>query len=82
MPSHLPFRTLGVALVLAPTAALGQAPTPSRAAIVARLDSIAESGVKAGRVVGLTVAVLQGEDTLLVKGYGMADLELNVPTEA
>ncbi len=82
MPAHFPSLTLTVALVLAPTAALAQAATPSRAAIVARLDSIAESGVKAGRVVGLTVAVLQGNDTLLLKGYGRADVELNVPTPA
>ncbi|MBI4885825.1 MAG: beta-lactamase family protein [Acidobacteria bacterium] len=82
MPSRLPFRTLAVAIAFAPTAALAQAPTPSRATIVARLDSIAESGVKAGRVVGLTVAVLQGDDTLLLKGYGKADVELNVPTPA
>lgn len=82
MSSHPLLRTLAVALVLAPTAALAQAPTASRAAIVAGLDSIAESGVKAGRVVGLTVAVLQGNDTLLLKGYGKADVELNVPTPA
>ena len=61
---------------------LAAAQVPSRAAIVARLDSIAESGVKAGRAVGLSVAVIQGNDTLLLKAYGKADVELNVPTPA
>jgi CubicO group peptidase (beta-lactamase class C family) len=69
---------LAAALVLAPVT--GQAQVSARAAVVARLDSIAESAVKAGRVVGLSVAVVHGLDTLLLTGYGQADVELNVPT--
>lgn len=78
MPHLSRLQTFVAALVLAP--ALAQAQAPSRAAIVARLDSIAESGVKEGRVVGLSVAVIQGNDTLLLKGYGKADVEFSVPT--
>ncbi len=33
-------------------------------------------------MVGLSVAVINGNDTLLLKGYGKADVELNVPTPA
>jgi D-alanyl-D-alanine carboxypeptidase len=47
----------------------------SRAAIIARLDSIAQAPVKSGAVAGIAVAVVQGHDTLLMKGYGYADLE-------
>lgn len=74
------FRRLAAAaaLVLMPAAAPAQA--PSRAVLVARLDSIAEAAVRNGRVVGLSVAVVRGTDTLLLKGYGKADVEHNVPT--
>ena len=48
---------------------------PSRAALIARLDSIAGAPVKAGAVAGMTVAVVKGRDTLLMKGYGFADVE-------
>jgi CubicO group peptidase (beta-lactamase class C family) len=74
-------RPLAAALLLL-TPGMARAQAPSRAALIARLDSIAESGLKEGRVVGLSVAVIQGNDTLLLKGYGKADVELNVPTPA
>jgi CubicO group peptidase (beta-lactamase class C family) len=51
----------------------------SRAQQVERLDSIAASPVREGRVAGLAVAVVRGNDTLLLKGYGQADLEWDVP---
>lgn len=51
----------------------------SRAEQVAIMDSIAESPVLEGRVAGLAVAVIRGPDTLLMKGYGMADLEWQIP---
>jgi CubicO group peptidase (beta-lactamase class C family) len=50
--------------------------------LVQRLDSMAGSGVVEGRAVGLAVAVVKGNDTLLMKGYGLADLEAKVPTPA
>lgn len=43
------------------------------------LDSIASAGVLANRTVGLVAAVVRGNDTLLLKGYGKADLEWEVP---
>lgn len=51
-----------------------------RAALVARLDSLAGAPVHEGRAVGISVAVVQGGDTLLLRSYGMADVELDVPT--
>jgi CubicO group peptidase (beta-lactamase class C family) len=51
----------------------------SRDVIVQKIDSIANSPIPEGRAVGLGVAVVKGSDTLLLKGYGKADLEWNVP---
>jgi CubicO group peptidase (beta-lactamase class C family) len=43
------------------------------------MDSIAESPLVEGRVAGLAVIVVQAGDTVLMKAYGEADLEWNVP---
>jgi CubicO group peptidase (beta-lactamase class C family) len=51
----------------------------SRAESIRVMDSIAKSPVVEGRVAGLAVAVVRGADTLLLKGYGKADLEWDVP---
>jgi CubicO group peptidase (beta-lactamase class C family) len=47
-----------------------------------RLDSIAGSGVLANRAVGTVAAVVKGNDTLLMKGYGKANVEWDVPMPA
>src|SRR5688500_6144868 len=62
------------------TAALAQA--PERAALTARLDSIAREGQSRWRLVGISVAVLRGRYTLLDRGYGHADLSLRAPATA
>lgn len=62
--------------LLFPAWAAAQTP---RATIVARVDSIAASGVFENRAAGLVTAVVQGSDTLLFKGYGKANLEWDVP---
>jgi len=49
---------------------------------VKKLDSLAGSPVIEGRAVGIGVAVVKGNDTLLLKGYGKADVEWNVPMPA
>ncbi len=53
-----------------------------RDALVSQLDSIANSPVVEGRAVGIGVAVVKGGDTLLLKGYGKADVEWNVAMPA
>ena len=66
-------------LAAAAIAATGlSAQVPSRPALIARIDSIAGAPVKAGTVAGMAVAVVKGHDTLLFKGYGLADLENQV----
>jgi CubicO group peptidase (beta-lactamase class C family) len=48
--------------------------------MIARLDSLAGAPVHEGRAVGIAVAVVKGADTLLMRGYGKANIELNVKT--
>jgi len=57
-----------------------QAQTRDRARVAAAVDSLAADALKGGQAAGLTVAVVRGRDTLVLKGYGKADLELDVPT--
>ena len=47
--------------------------------VAQKLDSIAESGIIEKRAVGIAAAVVKGNDTLLLKSYGKADVEWNVP---
>lgn len=44
-----------------------------------RLDSLASAYIDEGAIAGFSVAVFQGSDTLLLKGYGKADVGLDVP---
>jgi len=43
------------------------------------LDSIAGAAVRQNRAVGMVVAAVKGNDTLLMKAYGKADAEWDVP---
>jgi D-alanyl-D-alanine carboxypeptidase len=43
------------------------------------IDSLAAAVVERGEVVGLTVAVLRGGETVRARGYGIADLEHRAP---
>ena len=64
---------LAAAATAQPPAAVAGAPT--RAALVARLDSIATDFLKASPAPGMTIAVVSKGDTLLLKGYGERDRE-------
>ena len=48
--------------------------------MVARIDSIVNRPIAAGKMAGASVAVVKGQDTILIKGYGKADLEFDVAT--
>ncbi|HLL81651.1 MAG TPA: serine hydrolase domain-containing protein, partial [Longimicrobium sp.] len=69
--------SLGAAALLA-VAAPAAGAQPGRPLDV-RLDSVAASGVVENRAVGIVAAVVRGNDTLLYKGYGKADVEWDVP---
>lgn len=60
----------------------GGAPNAKPSAVVATIDSIMNAKLATGRLAGGSVAVMKGSDTILIKGYGKADLELDVPTPA
>src|SRR4051812_1927716 len=54
-------------------------PASTRAALVKRLDSIVRDALQGEPLAGVSVAVLRGQDTLLLRGYGYADLGLKAP---
>jgi CubicO group peptidase (beta-lactamase class C family) len=56
-----------------------RAPMSPRTALIAFIDSVAMAPIVAGQVSGIGIAVVRGNDTLIVKGYGKANLELDVP---
>ncbi len=58
------------------------APRPSdasRQAMVARIDSIVNAPIAAGKAAGAALAIVRGNDTIAFKGYGKADLEWDLP---
>ena len=53
-----------------------------RARRIALIDSVARAAIESGRVAGLTIGVVIGKDTLALRAYGYADVELDVATPA
>ena len=74
-PSLVRLSLLGVTL-----ASLANAQRANKAATQAAIDSVVASFLKDGRAAGMSVGIVRGNDTLVLKGYGKADLELDVPT--
>lgn len=66
-----------VVVALAPAV---HAQRANRAATIAAIDSLVAASLKDGRAAGMSVGVVRGNDTLVLKAYGKADLELDVPT--
>jgi CubicO group peptidase (beta-lactamase class C family) len=61
-------------VVLVPCSAAGQSN------LAAAIDAIVEAPIKANRVAGASVAVVRGNETIVERSYGFADLQLDVPT--
>ena len=74
MPRFRVICAAAICLILAYVNVYGQS------SITARIDAIVEAPIKAGKVAGASVAVVKGNETIVQKGYGFADLELDVPT--
>src|SRR5690349_14026020 len=55
---------------------------PSRAALVARIDSLANAFIADTHTPAVSVAVLRGSDTIVMKGYGEASVEAHRPATA
>ncbi|MBI2537853.1 MAG: beta-lactamase family protein [Gemmatimonadetes bacterium] len=75
-----PARPALLALFLSAAVTSLPAQQRDRATLIAAIDSLADAPIKAGRAAGMSVAVVQGADTIRLRGYGSADLELEVPT--
>lgn len=67
-------RAIVLLAITAPATGAQSEPT-----LVERLDAIAGRGVQEEHAVGIVAAVVQGEETLLFKAYGKADVEWDVP---
>lgn len=66
-----------VALLL-PSVAIGQAaarPNLTRAALVSRIDSLVEDHLAHAPAASAAVAVVRGGDTIVMRGYGLADIQ-------
>lgn len=62
--------------VIAPSALSAQGALPQDQ--IDAIDALAAEPVSEGRVAGLSIAVVRGADTLIMRAYGSADLELDV----
>jgi CubicO group peptidase (beta-lactamase class C family) len=67
-------------LLLSAGATIARAQIADRPRLVAALDSAARAHADLPNIAGVSVAVVRGADTLLMRGYGEADLEWHVPT--
>jgi CubicO group peptidase (beta-lactamase class C family) len=67
-----------VVCLLALSQSLAAAP-PSYEQIIAKTDSLVSDALKQPGAVGFSVAIARGDDVILGKGYGLAELEHKVP---
>jgi CubicO group peptidase (beta-lactamase class C family) len=81
MPLKIRLRPTVLALALTALAVADAAAQTGRP-LAERLDSIAGSGIVANRAPGMVAAVVRGNDTLLFKAYGRANVEWDVPMPA
>lgn len=74
-----------VALLASPAILASQAPNPAppdRATLLARVDSLVKDYMTVRKAPAVSVALLRGSDTLVMKGYGLASLEAHRPATA
>jgi D-alanyl-D-alanine carboxypeptidase len=71
-----------LAFGLVTTEAPAQAQRPTRAALRRTVDSLVADALKEGPVAAMSVAVVRGRDTVVMKGYGFADVENEVSATA
>lgn len=63
----------------APAAAGAQQAPLAGPALLAAVDSIVQTAMRDGPIPGVSVAITRGGEPVLVRGWGHADLELDVP---
>ena len=67
-----------VAVLTCPAGLAAQAPPPA-AAVARVVDSLATAFLAANQAPSVAISIVRGTDTLIMKGWGKADLELDVP---
>jgi CubicO group peptidase (beta-lactamase class C family) len=71
------------ALLVALPHAQARAQTPpagvDRSRVVAAIDSLVGAAMTTTKTPGMSVVVVEGSDTILIRGYGLADVENDVP---
>ena len=83
VPSHPIMRLLlTLPSLVAAAVATAAAQTPTHAAARARIDSLVNAEVAATPIAGVAIAVVRGRDTIALRGYGLADVENDVPVTA
>jgi CubicO group peptidase (beta-lactamase class C family) len=82
MPSRRIVFLGALATVALPSFATSQSRGVTREVIARAADSIAQAVLQRGRVAAMSIAVVRGRDTIVMKGYGMADVENDVPATA
>lgn len=60
--------------------AAGSGSTGARDPLLAKIDSIISAPIASGKLAGASVAVVKGRDTIAVRAFGKADLQLGTPT--
>ena len=79
------FATLAAPVLACASVAAAQAsrgPVVPSDVVAKATDSIASAILRRGRVAAMSIGVVRGRDTLVMKGYGMADVENEVPATA
>ena len=68
------FTTISVVVLLAAHSVTAQS------TLATTIDVIVEAPIKAGKVAGASLVVARGNQTIVERAYGFADLQLDVPT--
>jgi D-alanyl-D-alanine carboxypeptidase len=75
-------RILTLAFCFAAATSAAAAQRPTRAALQRTADSLVANALAEGPVAAMSVAVVRGRDTVVMKGYGLADVENDVSATA
>jgi CubicO group peptidase (beta-lactamase class C family) len=81
MAIDTPTRKCSIRVLLLVGALLGTGLVPARAADLERVDSFIRAERGRQKVPGVAVAIVQKGEVLLARGYGLANVELNVPVK-
>ena len=71
--------TLLALLAVSVVSSSASAQRPSPAALQRTVDSLVAAALTGGPMAAMSVAVVRGSDTLVSRGYGLADVENDVP---